>query len=74
MELPDRIRVWRQAAGISPSELARRLGVSQSAVAQWEAGTTTPLTKHLLGIARECGVSMQTFWGRLPGSEDAASG
>jgi transcriptional regulator with XRE-family HTH domain len=51
MELPDRIRAARNRAGLSQRQMARALGVTPSAVAQWELGDTTPTHEHLLAIA-----------------------
>jgi len=52
MELGDRIRVAREAAGISKSELARRIGVHPSACIQWESREGTfPKLENLLHLA-----------------------
>lgn len=37
--LPERIRAAKRREGISQRELARRLGVDESTVQAWEAGT-----------------------------------
>lgn len=48
----DRIRVAREAAHLSKSELARRLGLHPSACVQWEAkGGTRPNVEHLAKVA-----------------------
>lgn len=39
---PDALRVARERAGLSQSELATRLNVSRFAVIRWEAGDATP--------------------------------
>jgi transcriptional regulator with XRE-family HTH domain len=55
IELGRRIAAARMAAGIdSQAELARRLGVTRSAVSQWESGQARPSTKTL------CRIAMQT--------------
>ena len=51
MELHDRIRAARTAAGLSQRQLARMLGVSASAVAQWELDETKPTHEHVVAIA-----------------------
>lgn len=52
MELGDRIRVAREAAGISKSELARRIGVHPSACIQWESRDGTyPKLENLIQLA-----------------------
>ncbi len=37
-EVSERLKVLRESMGWSMSELARRFGVSHSAVSQWESG------------------------------------
>lgn len=57
MSISERITAAREAAGLSKSELARRLGRSPSAVTQWESGETKALrAESLIGIARETNV------------------
>jgi SOS-response transcriptional repressor LexA len=57
MSISARITAAREAAHLSKSELARRLGRSPSAVTQWESGETRALkAESLIGIARETGV------------------
>lgn len=40
--LPERIRLRRRRAKLSQAELARRIGVAQASVSNWESGATTP--------------------------------
>jgi transcriptional regulator with XRE-family HTH domain len=55
-----RIRRARVAAGLTQSELARRLGIQRSAVTQWErTGGTSPSLGHLASIACETGVTFE---------------
>ncbi len=52
MEIGERIGQARDAASLSKSELARRIGVHPSACIQWEAlGGTKPTVEHLVRIA-----------------------
>lgn len=52
MEIGDRIRVAREAAGLSKSELARRIGVHPSACIQWESREGTyPKLENLIQLA-----------------------
>ena len=52
MDIGDRIRVAREAAAISKSELARRIGVHPSACIQWESQEGTyPKLEHLIQLA-----------------------
>ena len=52
MEFCDKLRLLREEEGITQSALAENLGVSQSAVAQWEAGTRVPTAGAIVAIAR----------------------
>ncbi|WP_166299501.1 helix-turn-helix transcriptional regulator [Bradyrhizobium sp. 26S5] len=49
----------RQRAGLSQSELAARMGTSQSTVARLESGQTLPSTKTLLRFAKATGSKFQ---------------
>lgn len=52
MRIGDRIRTRREEIGIQQADLAKRLGLSQSAVSQWEDGKTDPYPKRLRDIAQ----------------------
>lgn len=54
----ERIAQKREAAGLSQSELARRLGLSPQAVQKWEAGVSTPRNSKLGDLAMVLGTSM----------------
>lgn len=73
MNLGERITAARKAAGLSKSELARRLGRSPSAVTQWESGETKALRgESLIGIAQATGVRAEWLeTGRGPMRADA---
>lgn len=47
----EKIKFFREVAGLSQRDLARQLNVSQSAVAQWELGQTDPTLANLMQIA-----------------------
>ena len=49
------IREARRLAGLTQSELARRLGTAQSAVSNWERGRDTPRVDTLARILEACG-------------------
>ncbi|MFL5284572.1 MAG: helix-turn-helix domain-containing protein [Rhodopila sp.] len=55
MDTPDligqRVRAERHQRGLTQDELAQRVGVSRSAVAQWETGRAGQLTANLARIA-----------------------
>lgn len=55
-----RIRSARQAARLTQADLAARLRVSRSAVAQWEnACGSTPATAHFAGLAQALGCTFE---------------
>jgi transcriptional regulator with XRE-family HTH domain len=57
--LADRIRVARHAAKLSQAALAKRLGVTSSAAAQWEhTKGTRPGIERLQAIASATGVTL----------------
>lgn len=53
-----RLSRLREDAGLSQSALARRIGVSQSAVSQMEAGDRSPSYGMLVQLAEALGVTM----------------
>jgi transcriptional regulator with XRE-family HTH domain len=58
--LGHRVRLARTSAGLSKSELARRVGVCLSAAVQWElANGTSPTVANLVRIARVTEVSFE---------------
>jgi SOS-response transcriptional repressor LexA len=57
--LGRRLVAAREARGISQADLARALGVSRSAAAQWESGLTAPSTDNLAAAATEVGVAFE---------------
>src|SRR2546422_45336 len=54
----ERLARLREDAGLSQSALARRVGVSQSAISQMEAGDRSPSYGMLLQLADALGVSV----------------
>ena len=60
ISMPMRIRRARVQAGLTQSELARRLGVQRSAVTQWERDNgTVPSVVHLAQLASETQVCFE---------------
>lgn len=55
--LGQRIALQRRAVFLTQAQLAKRLGVTQSAVARWETGDTEPALRHRLRIAQELMIS-----------------
>ncbi|HVY13659.1 MAG TPA: helix-turn-helix transcriptional regulator [Rhodopila sp.] len=54
-----RIKALRREKGISQDELAQRVGVTRSAVAQWETGRTGQVTGNLSRIAGALDASVE---------------
>ncbi len=46
------IKMYRRWEGLSQTELAEKLGVTQGAVHQWEAGITSPSGRTAAAIVR----------------------
>jgi transcriptional regulator with XRE-family HTH domain len=53
-----RFRDARLAAGLSQDVLADRLGITKSAISQWELGNKSPRFELWAGIRRELGLSL----------------
>lgn len=65
MWIPTALKVWREATGVAVSTVARRLGVSNDAVARWEKDATDPLIKRVFAQARATGTSLRLeLWHR----------
>ncbi|HHW4679249.1 MAG TPA: helix-turn-helix domain-containing protein [Xylella sp.] len=59
-KLFERIREARRASGLTQEALAGELGVSRSAVAQWEMEQgTAPSMENLIGLARRSGLAFE---------------
>jgi transcriptional regulator with XRE-family HTH domain len=52
----------RSAAGLSQTELASRLGTTQSAIARWETSEVSPRLDTLARIADACGLEAHIVW------------
>lgn len=60
MDLEIRVRVARQRAGMTQSQLAERIGVTRGAVANWEiTKRPKPSVSNLIEIALATGVSFE---------------
>ena len=54
----DRIKDLRLKKRITQKELAVKVGVTSTAVSQWERGENEPKNKHLLKLSKELGTSV----------------
>lgn len=57
-DISSRITQAREAAEMSKSELARKMGVTPQSVYDWETGNTQPRGKRLNELAEALGVSV----------------
>lgn len=51
-EFCERLAEFRNNIGITQAELAKKLGVTRSAVNSWEMGLSIPQLKHVIEMAR----------------------
>jgi transcriptional regulator with XRE-family HTH domain len=58
-DIGTRIRIARLDRGLTQDQLAGNVGVSRSAVAQWETGRTGQITGNLSRIAEALEVSVE---------------
>ena len=62
-DLPEKLIHLRTEKGMSQEELAKRVGVTQSAIWQYENGEATPKIKIAVDIARQLGVTVEALVG-----------
>lgn len=55
--------MWRKNRGLSQAALARKIGPSAAAVAQWELGATSPTQDNLEALVGALGLTMAEFYG-----------
>ena len=53
------IQQARRRAGITQTELAGRVGTTQSAIARWERGASRPTVERLQAVVEACGLELQ---------------
>lgn len=73
LEVARTIRQARIARDLTQVELARALGVTQSAVGQWESGRTRPDPSHFQAISRVLGVPVSALVGAGEGDAHFSS-
>lgn len=56
------IRVVREKCGITQAQLAKKIGVNQKAVSQWERGDTNPSADKLPAIAATLGCTIDDLF------------
>jgi transcriptional regulator with XRE-family HTH domain len=70
-DVGPRLRAHREERGLSLRELARRLGVSPSAISQIETGKSRPSVSTLYAIVSELGMSLDELFGGRPPARPA---
>ncbi len=60
------IRICREAAGLTATELARKVGVTPAAVCRWESGLDVPSSARLPKLAQALGCSIDQLFGLAP--------
>lgn len=68
VSIADRIRRWREWAGLTQAQLARAVEVSTAAETMWESGKTEPTHSNIAKICSKLGIEQSDFWGKLPRS------
>lgn len=61
-DFSSRLKALRQARNLSQEELAKRLGVSQGSVGNWESGFSTPPMRKMGVIADALGVAVTVLF------------
>ena len=59
-----RIKQFREAEGMTKTDLARRMGVTRQAVSSWERGVSYPTAANLLQMAEFFSCSVDQLLGR----------
>jgi transcriptional regulator with XRE-family HTH domain len=59
MTIGTRIKECRRKANLSQVELAERVGVSQTAISQWESCEHEPSSRYIMPLAEAVGVSAE---------------
>lgn len=73
MPFTDNLEAAMRRAGVSQSELARRLGIRSQAVNQWfKSGGTAPRGKRLIRVAEALGVDLAELLNGAPSHADQA--
>jgi len=65
------IKERRIAAGLTQTELAEKIGVSQATVGMWETGNRTPRASKLLELSKLLGCSVEDLLKNLPDTQIA---
>lgn len=58
-----RIKLLREAAGMTQTELAKKLGITRSSINAWEMGISVPSTQYIVELSRLFKVSSDYILG-----------
>jgi transcriptional regulator with XRE-family HTH domain len=72
-DIGRRLRAHREARGLSLRELARRLGISASAISQFETGKSRLSVSTLYAIVTELGISLDELFSGIGGMRAGAA-
>ena len=61
--ISDKIKQLREKAGLSQSQLAKKLDVTRSSVNAWEMGLSTPTTQYIVALTKLFHVSADYILG-----------
>lgn len=61
--LAEKIKLLREKAGLTQSEVSRMLGLSRSSVNAWEMGLSVPSTQYIVELAKKFNVSTDYLLG-----------
>ena len=50
--IADRIKVLREQAGYTQTQLSKRLGITRSSVNAWELGISVPSTQYIVELSQ----------------------
>lgn len=65
-----RLRMARNAKGLSQSVLARRINAHVTSISDWERGANAPSGRHVASLSRELDVPVGEFYGDADEEED----
>ncbi|GEM_PF-4959763 len=63
MNLAENIRKYRKAAGLTQTQLADKLGITQYAITNYERGISNPSAEKIPELAKFLGVLIQDLYG-----------
>ncbi len=61
-EFGNRIAHYRKLKGLSQSEMAKMLGITQSHLSRWESGSVAPNTANVLALAKVLGCQVSDLF------------